>query len=96
MRTNIYIVESLSKEVQLTDEREKQAKAKRFEKWKEFRESTCDLFTFWDFEYYAEECGLPMDTLKRYARYSETVELSRDARNEARNISRLLGTAWAG
>jgi len=49
----------------------KQKRSERFRLWREFRESYCDMFTRDDFEYYADEIGVKLSTIYRFARFHD-------------------------
>jgi hypothetical protein len=70
MKHETYIVSNWRQEEQQVKQQQKQAIAERFNKFKEFRQSYCDLFSYSDFCYYAELTGLKVATLYRLARYT--------------------------
>ena len=71
MKHNTVIIASAQVWQQKEQEQVKLSKAHRYAKYKEFRESICDLFDYQDFLYYAEETGLQVGTLRQMAKYSE-------------------------
>ena len=49
-----------------------QCKAQAFEKYKELKESFCDLFDRADFQYYADETGLKLETVYKLAKFHDS------------------------
>jgi hypothetical protein len=86
MKANTYIVVSINQEQRKQQQQRKQDIEKRYAKYKEFRESLCDLFDYMDFLYYADEIGVSVEALKRMAVYSSD-ESYKKYRMRARNLA---------
>ncbi len=93
MHQSTYIISNWTKQA---EEVKKVSLATRYAYYKEFKESVCDMFSYQDFEHYAEMTGLKFSTIKRMAKYSPDHGAYVEATNEARLISHILKTPWQG
>jgi len=86
MKANTYIIVSINQEQIKKQQQQKQDFKKRYAKYKEFKESVCDLFDYMDFLYYADEIGVSVAALKRIATYSSD-ESYKKYRMRERNLA---------
>ena len=96
MQQNTYIVSSWNKEVIKQVKETLKEKKNRYNKYIEFKESICDMFTLDDFYYYSDVTGLKIETIKNLAKFSPDHNDYKNATREARIISNIIGSNWAG